>query len=443
MLKNLSILICCLFLSPILLAGQIYNYKLKNGLKLLVKIDRRAPVVVSQIWYKVGSSYEPLGITGISHALEHMMFQGTKKYAPGKLMQMVAANGGEQNAATSYDFTFYYQKLPAEKLALSFELEADRLSNLLLLNDRFAKEQQVIIEERRLRTDNNPQALTFERFFAAANIATGYHHPIIGWMNDIKQLNVKDLYRWHEQYYAPNNAALVVVGDVNPQKVFALVKKYFGNIRPKKKSVIKTQHNASPAGKRTVIVNAPAKVPLILLGYNVPAIKTAEKKWYPYALSNIAGILAAGNSSRLPKTLIRQQQIAAYASAQYDPFSRLSGIFMLAAIPMKNNSIATLQQALRAQIKTLRTTLVSNKELQKVKTQIIAQRIFAQDSMEEQAEEIGVLESVGLPLQVGENFAKEINKITPEQIQEAARKFLIEKRLTIAILKPQRNENET
>lgn len=437
MSKKLIVILLCLMFPSLSLANQIYNYQLKNGLKLFVKVNHRAPVVISQIWYKVGSSYEPLGLTGISHALEHMMFQGTKKYPPGKLMRLVAAHGGEQNAATSYDFTFYYQKLSAKDLALSFKLEADRLENLLLLNKRFAKELQVVIEERRLRTDNNPQALTFERFFAAANIGTAYHHPIIGWMNDLKHLTVNDLRAWYKQYYTPNNAILVVVGDVNPNKVYALVKKYFGDLKAKKMHVIKPQYNAPHLGKRTVIVQAKAKIPIIFMGYNVPSIKTTDKPWYPYALSAIAAILSAGKSSRLPKELIRRQQIAAWAEAEYDPFSRLSNVFILAGMPTKNYSIKQLEQALLEQIKRLQTTLVAKQELQKVKTKIAAQKTFAQDSLEAQAEEIGGLESVGLSWKIGENFVRQINKITPQQIQEAAKKFLINKRLTIAILKPQ------
>jgi len=428
--------------STLSLANQVYNYKLNNGLKLLVKVDRRAPVVVSQIWYKIGSSYEPQGLTGISHVLEHMMFQGTKKYPPGKLMRLVAAHGGEQNAATSYDFTFYYQKLPAKNLALSFKLEADRLTNLLLLDKRFAKELQVVIEERRLRTDNNPQALTLERFFAAANIGTAYHHPIIGWMHDIKHLTINDLKTWYQQYYAPNNAILIVVGDVNPNQVYTLAKKYFSQIKAKKLPDTKPQRNVPPLGKRTVTVNAPAKIPIIFIGYNVPSIKTATKSWYPYALSAITAILSAGKSSRLPKELVRHQQIAAWAEAEYDPFKRLSDVFILASMPTKNHSIKQLEQALLAQIKRLQTTLVSKQELQKIKTQLTAQKIFAQDSLEMQAEEFGRLESAGLSWKIGKNFIREINKITPKQIKEVAKKFLNDKHLTIAILKPQGSQHE-
>ena len=439
MLKKIgySIVILSLILyTQTTLAYNVHHYKLKNGLQLFVKVDRTAPVVISQVWYKVGSSYEPLGITGISHALEHMMFQGSKNYPAKKLMQIVAAHGGEQNAATSHDFTFYYQKLPAKYLELSFKLEADRMQNLTLSKQRFAKEIQVVREERRLRTDNNPQALTFERFLATANIATAYHHPIIGWMNDIQHLTIEDLRHWYRQHYAPNNAILVVVGDVNPNKVYALAKKQFAKIKPKTLPTIKPQHNLPPLGKRTVIINTPAKLPMIFLGYNVPVIKTAKKPWQPYALAVIASILDLGHSSRLNKELIRKQQIAAAAQANYDPFDRLTNIFILAGVPTPKHKIKELQQAFLAQIKKLQTTLVSTKELQKIKTQLTAQNTFMRDSLSAQAEEIGRLESVGLSWKIGEDFVDEINKITPQQVQIAAKEFLTNKRLTIAILQP-------
>lgn len=439
MLKKICCLSAALFLllnTPIILANTVHHYKLKNGLQLFVKVDHTTPVVVSQIWYKVGSSYEPLGITGISHALEHMMFQGSKNYPPKKLMQIVAAHGGEQNAATSYDFTFYYQELPAKYLELSFELEADRMHNLTLSKQRFAKEIQVVREERRLRTDNDPQALTLERFLAAANIATAYHHPIIGWMNDLQHLTIEDLRHWYKQYYSPNNTVLVVVGDVNPNAVYALAKKHFAKIKPKTLPITKPQRNLLPLGKRIVTVNAPAKLPMLFLGYNVPVIKTAQKPWQPYTLAVIAGILDIGHSSRLKKELIRKQQIAAIAQAYYDPFDRLPSIFILAGIPTPKHNVKELQQAFLAQIKKLQTTLIENKELQKIKTQIIAQNIFMRNSLSMQAEEIGRLESVGLSWKIGESFDEKINQVTPQQVQIAAQEFLTDKRLTIAILQP-------
>lgn len=230
--------------------SQVQEYTLNNGLKVLVKEDHRAPVVVSMIWYNVGSADEPVGITGVSHAIEHMMFKGTSKYPVGVFSKTIAALGGQENAFTNNDYTAYYEKLDADHLATSFELEADRMNNLLLNSEEFAKEIKVIQEERRLRTDNNPQALAFERFLATAHLTAPYNHPVIGWMNDLKQMKVEDLKKWYESYYAPNNATLVVVGDVNPEKVHALAERYFGSIAKRPIASRKPQQEPSALGKK-------------------------------------------------------------------------------------------------------------------------------------------------------------------------------------------------
>ncbi|MDQ5911171.1 MAG: zinc protease, partial [Pseudomonadota bacterium] len=203
----------------VLAAAPVHEFTLDNGLKILVRQDHRAPVVVSQIWYKVGSSYEPSGLTGISHLLEHLMFKGTPNVPGGEFSRIIAANGGDQNAFTSYDYTAYFQTLEKERLELSFRLEADRMRHLLLKPEDVAKEAQVVAEERRLRTEDQPEALTHERFQAAAYVTSPYRNPIIGWMQDIESIKPDDLRHWYQQWYAPNNATLVVVGDVEPAKV--------------------------------------------------------------------------------------------------------------------------------------------------------------------------------------------------------------------------------
>ena len=231
-LKKILVYFGLIFLPPLCWAGDVHEYHLKNGLTLLVKEDHRAPVVISEIWYKVGSSYEPNGTTGISHALEHMMFRGTGKFGPGVLEKIVSENGGEQNAFTDSDFTAYYQKFSVDKLAVSFELEADRMRNLLLRPQDFLKEIQVVMEERRMRVDDNPQEILLERLNAAAFVASPYHHPVIGWKNDLQNMTVEDLRKWYQTWYAPNNAILVVVGDVNPNLVYQLAQTYFSNLKP-------------------------------------------------------------------------------------------------------------------------------------------------------------------------------------------------------------------
>ena len=243
---------------------NVYEKTLKNGLKVIVKEDHRAPIMVSQVWYKVGSSYEHNGITGVSHVLEHMMFKGTKKYPPGEFSRIIAANGGQENAFTGRDYTAYFQTMEKRRLPISFEMEADRMRNVVLLEEEFKKEIQVVMEERRMRTEDNPHALTYEQFSAAAYVNSPYHWPIIGWMNDLENMNVDDLAKWYRTWYAPNNATVVVAGDVNPDEVFALAKEHFGDIEPSVIPKVKPRTEIKQKGIKRLTVKAPAQVPALL-----------------------------------------------------------------------------------------------------------------------------------------------------------------------------------
>lgn len=233
--------------------SQVQEFILNNGLKILVKEDHRAPIAVSMIWYNVGSADEPGGITGVSHAIEHMMFKGTEKFPLGVFSKTIAEMGAQANAFTNNDYTAFFEKIDASKLATSFELEADRMNHLLLDANEFAKEIKVIQEERRLRTDDNPQALAFERFLATAHLSAPYHHPVIGWMNDLKQMKVEDVREWYKKYYAPNNATLVVVGDVNPEQVRALAENYFGALPKQPVPERKLKREPPELGKKLFI----------------------------------------------------------------------------------------------------------------------------------------------------------------------------------------------
>ena len=213
-MRSLLTLFLLLSSQALLAAGAVTEYRLDNGLKLLVKEDHRAPVVVSQVWYKVGASYEHDGITGVSHVLEHMMFKGTDAHPPGEFSRIISENGGRENAFTSKDYTAYFQRLEKSRLAVSFELEADRMRNLHLQDKEFQKEINVVMEERRLRTEDKPTALTYEQFIAAAFVSGSVRIPTIGWMNDLENMELEDLQRWYQRWYAPNNAIVVVVGDV-------------------------------------------------------------------------------------------------------------------------------------------------------------------------------------------------------------------------------------
>lgn len=417
--------------------GLTHVYRLENGLKVIVREDHRAPVVVSQIWYKVGSSYEPNGITGISHLLEHMMFKGTKSHPPGEFSRIISANGGRENAFTGQDYTAYFQQLERGRLKVSFELEADRMHNLVIKPEEFDKERQVVMEERRMRTDDNPNALTDEQFNAAAFTNSGYQHPIIGWMQDIEAITVDDLRHWYQRWYAPNNATLLVVGDVTGPEVLTLAKQYFGPILANDALDIRPPAvEPEQLGPRDVIVKAPAKLPYLLIGYKAPALHGAQETWEPYALEVLAGILDGGNSARLSRDLIRGDQIASSVDAGYDIGGRMPGLFMFDGVPNEGKTTVDLGKALSKQIKTLQDEPVPAAELDRVKAQVIAADVYDRDSVFYQAMKLGMYETVGLSWRDVGRYVDNINQVTADQVQAVARKYLIDDHKTTATLVP-------
>lgn len=410
---------------------------LDNGLRVIVKEDHRAPVMVSQVWYKVGSSYENDGITGVSHVLEHMMFKGTSKHPAGDFSRIIAANGGRENAFTGQDYTAYFQQMEKSRLKVSFELEADRMRNLLLQPEEFAKEIKVVMEERRLRTDDEPQSLTQEQFTAAAFVNSGYHHPVIGWMDDLENLRAEDLREWYRQWYAPNNATVVVVGDVKADEVFKLAKQYFGPLKPSKITPTKPRQEIEQKGVRRVTVKAPAELPYLLMGYKVPVIKTAKESWEPYALEMLAGVLDGGDSARFAKELVRGSQIAAEVGAGYNMYNRGADVFNFAGTPSQDRSVADLEQAIRDQIKRLQDEPVSAQELARIKAQVIASKVYELDSPFYQAMQIGTLVTVGLDPKLLDEYVDKLSAVTADQVQQVARKYLVDDGLTVAVLDPQ------
>jgi zinc protease len=423
--------------------AQVHETTLSNGMKVLVKEDHRAPVVVSQVWYKVGSSYEDNGITGVSHVLEHMMFKGTKKYGTGEFSRIIAENGGSENAFTGRDFTAYFQQLEKSRLPISFKLEADRMRNLILPQEEFSKEVEVVMEERRLRTEDKPRALTVEQFYATAFVSSPYHNPIIGWMDDLKNLSVDDLKTWYGRWYAPNNATLVVVGAVNAPAVFELAEKYFGKLTPSVITPLKPRPEIPQLGARHITVKAPAKLPYMLMGYKVPVVNTATEEWEPYALEMLAGILCGSGSARFPRELVREKQIAAGVNVGYDLFARQEDLLVIDATPAEGRSIEELQRAIKKQIKRIKTEVVSEEELARIKAQVVAHKVYEQDSVFYQAMQMGMLETVGVGWQKLDEYPERIRAVTAEQVQAVARKYLVDDGLTVAILEPQSLTNKS
>lgn len=436
-MRGLLALLSTLSAAAAFAAAPVHEYRLENGLKLIVKEDHRAPVMVSQVWYKVGSSYEHDGISGVSHVLEHMMFKGTESRPAGRFSRIIAENGGEENAFTSRDYTAYFQTMETSRLPVSFELEADRMRNLSLPDEEFQKEVQVVMEERRMRTDDNPQSLTYEQFNATAYASSPYRIPVIGWMDDLENMQIGDLSHWYRKWYAPNNATVVVVGDVDPQYVYEQARKYFGPLKPSEIDPPKPRQEIEQIGRKHIEVEAPAKLPYLMLGYKVPVVITAEREWEPYALQVLASILDGGDSARLASELVRGSAVAASAGAGYDAFDRLQGLFLFSGTPANGHSVEDLQAALQAQIDRLKADPVSDAELERVKAQIRAAKVYEQDSIFYQAMQIGMLETVGLSWEEAERYLPRIEAVTAEQVREVARKYLVDKRLTVAELVPQ------
>lgn len=434
MLSINSILVSFLLATNSLAAVQ--EKVLENGLKVIVKEDHRAPVATAQVWYKVGSASEYGGITGVSHILEHMMFKGTPRYPTGKFSEILASVGARDNAFTGRDYTAYYQLLDVSKLVTSFELESDRMAQLTLEETEFAKELEVVKEERRLRTEDNPNALTYEQFNATAFNSSPYHNPVIGWMNDLDNMEVTDLREWYKQWYTPNNAALVVVGDVNSAEIFDLAEKYYGKIPARDVPQLKSRAEPKQVGERRVEVKAIAKLPYIIIGYKAPALKTVEESREAYALSMLAGILDGGSSSRLSKNLVREQEVAASAGAGYDLYSARSNMFLFDGTPNAENNLEELEQAIYQEIQKLQNELVSERELKRVKAQVLASEVYQQDSVQRQAYVIGSLETVGLGWQTMNEYAENIQKVTAEDVRHVAKKYLVNDYKTVATLTP-------
>ena len=439
---SLAVLPAVLFSTLTFAEPNIQEFKLDNGLHLIVQEDHRSPVVVSQVWYRAGALDESNGKTGVAHVLEHMMFKGTKLVPPGRFSRLIAAAGGKENAFTGNDYTCYFQQLEKSKLSLSFKLEADRMANLQLTKEEFDKEIKVVMEERRWRTDDKPQAQVNEEFQAIAYKAHPYQRPVVGWMNDLENMTYLDAKEWYKTWYAPNNATVVVVGDVDAPAVFKLAKEYFGHIKAHDLPVRKPQVEPVQKGERRVVVKAPAKLPYLRMGFHTPTLsdapKTPEQEWEPYALEVLAGVLSGNDSARLNQQLVREQQVAIDASAGYDATNRgRQSLFELDGTPSEGKTVADLEKALLEQIEKIKISGATEQELNRIKAGVIASEVYKRDSMFGQAMELGTLETTGYSWRLSKEYITKIQAVTSEQVQAVAKKYLIKDSMTVATLDPQ------
>ena len=422
---------------PLVAQANPFEHQLANGLRIIVKEDHRAPTAAHMVWYRAGSMDETNGTTGVAHLLEHMMFKGTPTTGAGEFSRLVAAAGGRDNAFTSKDFTAYFQQVPKQKLEQMMQLEADRMRHLTLDPKEFEQEIKVVMEERRLRTDDQPQALLAEQMGAVAFQAHPYRVPVIGWMNDLESMTVQDARDWYERWYVPNNAFVVIVGDVDHQEVFKLAERYYGVLASRPLPARKPQSEPIQTGIRRLTVKAPAELPVVLMAYKVPVIRDVEKDSEPYALEMLSSILDGHEAARFSKSLIREQRLAVSAGVGYDATSRGPGLFYLQGSPSEGKTRAELEAGFRAEISRLVKEGVAADELARAKAQLVAGQIYKLDSMFAQAMEIGQLETSGISYQMDKRLIEKLQAVTAEQVQAVARKYFRDEQLTVAELDPQ------
>jgi zinc protease len=427
---------------PVFAQANPYEYKLDNGMKVIVQEDRRAPVVVSQVWYRAGALDEVNGKTGVAHVLEHMMFKGTKQVPAGQFSRMIAAAGGKENAFTGMDYTCYFQQLEKSNLPLSMKLEADRMQNLQITDEEFAKEIKVVMEERRWRTEDKPQSRVNEQFQAIAFRAHPYGRPVVGHMNDLENMTADDAREWYRNWYTPNNATLVVVGDVKATEVLKLAKQYFGPIKPRAIPPRKPQTEPAQMGERRAVVKAPGKLPYLVMGFHAPALSNQtplpQDDWEPYALEVLAGVLSGNDSARLNQKLVRESSVALDIGAGYDTTSRgQQSLFELVGTPAEGKNVQDLEAALWEQIELVKTGGVTPQELNRVKAAVIAADVYQRDSMFYQAMQMGQLETMGYPWQLVKQYPEKLKTVTSEQVQAVAKKYLTKDNMTVATLDPQ------
>lgn len=413
------------------LVERVSETVLPNGLKVILLENHKAPVVTFQVWYRVGSRDEGWGKTGLSHVLEHMMFKGTTRFGPEDFSRIIQENGGNDNAFTSADYTGYFENLSADRIDVALELEADRMVNLILREEDFRTERMVVMEERRMRTEDDPRTFLLEQLKATAFQQQPYRWPVIGWMQDLERLTLEDLRQYYRLYYNPVNAFIVVVGDFKKEELLPRIETTFGAI-PKgippdqKKSIDPPQ-----SGERRIVVKKEAQLPFLVMGYHVPNLPEPDS----YVLEVIATLLSDGKSSRFYRNLVRGRELALSAEAENSLLARDPGLFLISAEPLPGKELATVEKALDEELGKLRREPVPAQELEKVKNLIEASFLMAQDSLFFQAMLLAQFE-IASTWRAVDDYLPSIRKVTSEDIQRVANQYLIPDRRTAGALVP-------
>jgi zinc protease len=414
------------------LGAEPNEYILSNGMKVLLVEVPKAPVATVQVWYKVGSRNEVMGRAGLSHMLEHMMFKGTARYPKGSFSRIVRKNGGIDNAFTGQDFTAYFENVAADRVGLALELEADRMQGLLLDHNEFQTERDVVKEERRLRSEDDPQGALVEALFAHAFLSHPYHWPVIGWFADLDAMSLEDLQRHYDTFYSPNNATLVVVGDIKADSLLPTIKRLFEPIPrgPSPKQTLPPE--PEQRGERRFLLKREAQVPFVMLGFRVPNYSSEDS----YALDILESILSHGKSSRLYQSLVYDQKNSLAVGAEYSVLQTDPGLFYFYSLVNPGAKVEGVEEAIQREIVRLQNEPPSEQELQRAKNQVEAARVFEQDSNFRHAMLMGQAESVGAGWRRVDQFVERIRAVTAKDIQRVAKQYLTQDNRTVGILIP-------
>ncbi|WP_420867678.1 M16 family metallopeptidase [Acinetobacter schindleri] len=419
------------------LTRSTFETTLKNGLKVIIREDHRAPMVMTQIWYKVGSTDESGNTLGISHVLEHMMFKGTSKVPNDEFTRISRIYGGSINAATFTNYTNYYQLYPKAYFPMALELEADRMSNLLLRQQDFEPEMKVVMEERRQRTEDNPRSRAFERFKWISYPTSHYRQPVIGHMKTLNNIQLNDVKQWYKTWYTPNNAILVIVGDVESEQALLQVQKYFADTpsraTPQRNDVLEFEH----LGYRHMEINTDVQVPNLYMTWNVKSLASAINPQDAYALTIIRSLLDSGISSRLQDRLVRDRKLLTSVSVSYDPYNRGDSLFSISALPANGVSFEDAQKAIQTEVDALKTEDIPKHELERITTRFVSNLIYNQDSIAGQAKMIGNLEVNGLSYRLMDELPKYYENVSMSDIQRVANSYFIRENLSTLYLAPE------
>ncbi len=407
------------------IAPNLETFTLQNGLQVVVIPDHRAPVVTHMIWYKVGSADEPEGQSGVAHFLEHLMFKGTPKYPNGTFSALVAERGGQENAFTTTDYTAYFQRVAKEHLPLMMALEADRMENLVLSDEVVAPERDVVLEERRMRVDSEPGSRLGEAMNAILFVNHPYGSPVIGWESEIKALNKDAAIAFYDRFYTPNNAVVVIAGDVDVEDVRKLAEDTYGKVARRAEPGPRMRP-AEPelSGERRVVVTDPrVQQESVSKTWIVPS-QTTGKGHIPEALDVLSYILGEGPSSRLHKSLVLEKKVAIAAGAYYQSSALDDGRFGIYATPRPGHTLAEMEDLIAAELEKLLASGVSGEEVERAKHSMIASAIYAQDSQSGLARLFGGALSTGQAIGDVQTWPSQVEAITPDDVLEAARTYL-------------------